>query len=220
MEQCVYCQRRVAREKEHVIPAQFFPRPRPSNLITVPSCGECNRRFGKDEEYLRSVLLLNQECSSDSCLKLQATYPIHKMAQKQKGLFKSIYSSVRARPNRTRSGLMLPGHLVGISVNRKRLARVVEKIVFGLHYAKYSRPLSLSSKIGYQWFTPNKDFSLGGLFQIQEPRWPGIFDWSLNNTYGNDNALFAFALWDTYVCVGYYGIQLPIQIQHPWSYAS
>ena len=39
--------------REHVPPRNLFPEPRPSDLITVPCCGDCNHRAHEDDEYLR-----------------------------------------------------------------------------------------------------------------------------------------------------------------------
>lgn len=36
-------------ERAHIFPAMLFPRPRPTNLPTVPSCSPCNQGFSEDE---------------------------------------------------------------------------------------------------------------------------------------------------------------------------
>jgi len=53
---CIYCGQRPAIEPDHVPPKCFFPIPRPSNLITVPSCRECNSNFSKDDERVRNLI--------------------------------------------------------------------------------------------------------------------------------------------------------------------
>lgn len=55
-EKCIYCGNKKAIEKDHIPPKSFFSRPRPSNLITVPSCSNCNREFGKKDEIVRNLL--------------------------------------------------------------------------------------------------------------------------------------------------------------------
>ncbi len=52
---CVYCQEVVGSTDDHVPPALLFPKPRPSDLITVPACPQCNAGFEKDEEYIRAL---------------------------------------------------------------------------------------------------------------------------------------------------------------------
>lgn len=43
--------------RDHIPPKSFFPKPRPTNLITVPCCTECHRKFTQDDEYLRNLLI-------------------------------------------------------------------------------------------------------------------------------------------------------------------
>ena len=50
---CYLCRKRTGTTRDHVPPKNLFPRPRPSNLITVPCCEKCNNRFSKHEEYFR-----------------------------------------------------------------------------------------------------------------------------------------------------------------------
>src|SRR4051812_40316879 len=50
---CYLCQKRPATTKDHVPPKSLFPKPRPSNLMTLPCCFPCNNRFSKHEEYFR-----------------------------------------------------------------------------------------------------------------------------------------------------------------------
>ena len=62
--QCVYCGKVRVLTKDHIPPKCFFAKPRPSNLITVPSCKECNLGRSKDDEYLRFVLAYRFENSN------------------------------------------------------------------------------------------------------------------------------------------------------------
>jgi hypothetical protein len=39
--------------RDHIPPKCLFPRPRPSNLLTLPCCHRCNNSASKDDEYLR-----------------------------------------------------------------------------------------------------------------------------------------------------------------------
>lgn len=49
---CTYCDNPPTEGKgDHVPPLCIYPKPRPSNLITVPACITCNDKFGKDDEY-------------------------------------------------------------------------------------------------------------------------------------------------------------------------
>jgi len=50
---CYLCGSSGVLTREHVPPKSLFPRPRPSNLSTVPCCNKCNNSASKDDEYFR-----------------------------------------------------------------------------------------------------------------------------------------------------------------------
>jgi len=56
-QQCIYCGKNEATTRDHVPPKSFFAKPRPSNLITVPSCNSCNSEYGKDDERIRNLII-------------------------------------------------------------------------------------------------------------------------------------------------------------------
>jgi hypothetical protein len=70
MGMCVYCNDRPAVDKEHVFARCLFS-PKPNPAITVPSCKECNagkgdgidRNMNLDEDYFRTFLCANKDCS-------------------------------------------------------------------------------------------------------------------------------------------------------------
>ena len=48
---CSYCLRE-ATTKDHVVPRCLLEKPYPPNLLTIPSCCECNTGFKQDEDRL------------------------------------------------------------------------------------------------------------------------------------------------------------------------
>jgi hypothetical protein len=54
---CVLCGAATATTREHVPPESFFEAPYPDNLITVPSCEDCNLGTQRDDEYLLTYLV-------------------------------------------------------------------------------------------------------------------------------------------------------------------
>lgn len=50
---CVLCGERNATTKEHVPPRSIFPKPRPSDLITVPACFNCNNDSSQTDESFK-----------------------------------------------------------------------------------------------------------------------------------------------------------------------
>jgi hypothetical protein len=57
---CAYCGENKEITDDHIPPKNLFSKPRPSNLITVPSCLDCNRGMSKDDEYFRLNLVLRE----------------------------------------------------------------------------------------------------------------------------------------------------------------
>ena len=55
---CIYCGKRSGSTEDHVPPRSLFPKPRPSNLVKVPACRECNAGFSDDDEMLALFICL------------------------------------------------------------------------------------------------------------------------------------------------------------------
>jgi len=58
-DECVYCGSTENLTAEHAPPKLIFPKPRPSDLITVRACKACNAAGSKDAEYFRVFLCMN-----------------------------------------------------------------------------------------------------------------------------------------------------------------
>jgi hypothetical protein len=61
---CVYCGEPGQLTRDHVSPQSIFPNPKPSNLITVPACQDCNGGFRLDREYFRTFVVAGSYQSS------------------------------------------------------------------------------------------------------------------------------------------------------------
>jgi hypothetical protein len=59
LQECVYCPSTANLTDEHAPAKLIFPEPRPSDLITVKACLDCNQAGSKDAEYFRVCLCLN-----------------------------------------------------------------------------------------------------------------------------------------------------------------
>lgn len=67
---CAICGVREASTRDHVPPKNLFPEPRPSDLITVPACCECNNGSSVEDEDFRTYLALQIGKQSDIADKL------------------------------------------------------------------------------------------------------------------------------------------------------
>src|SRR5688500_18167485 len=52
-DKCYLCGATENLTRDHIPPKGLFPKPRPSNLYTVPCCYSCNNGAAKEDEYLR-----------------------------------------------------------------------------------------------------------------------------------------------------------------------
>src|ERR1019366_2356818 len=56
IKQCYLCQATETLIRDHIPPENLFPRPLPSDLITVPCCKSCNLGFSKIDEQFRAFV--------------------------------------------------------------------------------------------------------------------------------------------------------------------
>lgn len=61
---CVYCIREAATTVDHIPPKLLLAEPYPENLVTVPSCLNCNSSFQKDDEYTRFMTSVELKSAS------------------------------------------------------------------------------------------------------------------------------------------------------------
>lgn len=56
---CIYCDSEKATTVDHIPPRLLLSKPYPADLLTVPCCFRCNQGFQKDDEYTRTVVLMD-----------------------------------------------------------------------------------------------------------------------------------------------------------------
>jgi hypothetical protein len=135
---CAYCGA-PSSTVDHVPPGSFFPRPRPSDLITVPSCVACNNRSSADEEYFLNVLMSHHRAEGPFVDALRA----ERFAETKKNprtlrMARHMLSRVRMIRVQAPEGEQLRPALKGIRADR--LERVFEKICRGLYFREYGEP--------------------------------------------------------------------------------
>lgn len=105
---CIYCGKNEANEGDHVPPKSFFPKPLPSDLITVPSCSDCNREFGKIDEFIRNVFISLDTTESIPNLD-SIREKLHRSMKREKSfkLLVKIYSTIKQVEIIDESGIKL-----------------------------------------------------------------------------------------------------------------
>jgi len=148
---CYWCSA-PATSKEHVPPRNLFPDGKNKNLITVPSCTAHNQDFGKFDEKFR-VYLQARESSSDALNEFKTTTLRGLNRPRSQGLVKSLASNsvpVTVGGQRT----------LAFKVNPHEQNLYFEKIIRGLYFHLYQRPLSGSvASISEDFIDPNFDYA-------------------------------------------------------------
>ena len=138
---CVYCGKYKVLTSDHIPPKNLFPKPRPNNLITVHACKNCNEGASKDDEYFRLMLSMKDDVYTQPGVEQlwQTSYRGLKRPTKQ-GMVRSLSKNFQYGPTYNQSGIYL-GCKGTYNVDLERLDRVIERIIKGLFFHHYGKPL-------------------------------------------------------------------------------
>jgi hypothetical protein len=132
--QCVYCGKRDELSDDHIPPKNLFAKPRPNNLIVVPSCRSCNGSASDDDEYFRLMLTLCEDTYAHADVQQILPVVFRSLTKRNKvGFSKSLFQSIRETNFMTSSGLFI-GQRPAFDVDLARLDRVAQRTVKGLFY--------------------------------------------------------------------------------------
>lgn len=178
-QKCVYCGDNPGKTNDHVPPKSFFPQPRPSNLITVPSCHKCNSGAGKDEDYFLATFMFSEAGITDAG-KILWKQRLDRMFRKNLGLRRRIAKGLSYRPVVTATGIYL-GRRMGLQFDERRFERVIQKTVRGLYYFEYGEALSTETEIMALFLSTKARFETAVAYANQlgwgKRQWPGIFEY-------------------------------------------
>lgn len=122
---CVYCGR-TADTHDHVVPRCLLERPFPLNLLTVDSCQLCNSDYSLDEEYFLAVIASSGFVRSLTA-KVRENGVVDRMLSRKPHLDDLITDALH----------LDEGGRVFLRVQEKRVARVVQKVAFGMYLHRY-----------------------------------------------------------------------------------
>lgn len=183
---CVYCAKKSAETLDHVPPKSFFPQPRPSNLITVPACRECNSSAGKDEDYFLASFMFG-DAGNTNAGKMLWRQKLRRMFSKNLGLRRKIGSGISFGHLTTPSGIYL-GRRMGLKFDESRFDRVVQKIVRGVYYYEYGQALLTDTEVITLFLSTKARFetAVGQAHQLAwgKRQWPGIFEYRCGRVPG------------------------------------
>jgi len=149
---CAYCGRARPETRDHVPPQNLFPKPRPSNMITVPCCEQCRDGWSDDDEYFRVAIVSaigtheNPYAQEVYCALLRSISKPMKV-----GFASLVRESLMKVEVQTEAGLYL-GVAPAIKVNKVRFDRVAQRIIRGLFFHEKGYPVPEGYEVGNRFY--------------------------------------------------------------------
>ncbi|MBI2070397.1 MAG: hypothetical protein HYT79_07305 [Elusimicrobia bacterium] len=146
-QKCTFCEEQNNLTREHIPPKNLFFKPKPNNLITVPSCRTCNLGFQKDEEYFR--IAISGICGDSVKFQGLLLQNVNKQLAHQPKLATTIQGNLQQVEIKTKI-------LYGWRSDDPRIGRIFQKIIRGLHF--HERRTLLPQNQGMSWNIIDEDF--------------------------------------------------------------
>jgi hypothetical protein len=183
---CVHCGTPSDLTRDHVPPKCFFPKPLPSNLITVPACARCNQGMGLDEEHFLATVMFGEAGISATGKNLWSE-KLSRMHEKNRGLRKRIARAMSYADVFSKGGIYL-GRRMTIDVDQARVARVVHKILRGLYFFEFGERVPANATIAVLWLQSKEHFAMAWKHRAElrpgRRGWQGVFEYACNRVAG------------------------------------
>lgn len=138
---CVFCGAIGYVTDDHVPPKNIFAKPRPSDLITVPGCDDCNNGWSLDDEYFRTALCLSDHTADERNATVGRNAAMRSLQREEaRGFAKMFLSRTFPAEVYSAEGIYL-GKRLAFTVDFERIHKVVAKIIRGLFYEESGRTL-------------------------------------------------------------------------------
>jgi len=137
VEKC-YCCNENSVSREHIPPKCIFPNPRPSNMITLPSCDKHNSKKSKDDEYFRWFLSTVCGPTSATALNILKTKVIKGLRRKPALHNTIMKNSIKSINIYSPGGIWL-GKKPGFRFDNKRIVRSLKLICKGLYFYNFNK---------------------------------------------------------------------------------
>lgn len=136
---CVICGKKPATTDDHIPPKCLFPKPRPSDLITIPACLECNKSTETlDEEFRVFVnVFVGKQTPESKLLWESQTLPT---VQHNRKLLQKVKSSFQPGYITSKGGIILGE--ADLVVWDDSPNQVIEKMIRGLYFYHFDEILA------------------------------------------------------------------------------
>jgi hypothetical protein len=129
-EECCFCGDPVEC-RDHIPPRGMFPNPKPTDLITVPCCKQCNEETMLDDEYFRWFVATGSGESPEAERLVKER--VLKRFRDRPALLETILRGSVLVDVYSKGGIFLEQR-PGFRYDRKRIQRIIEKITRGLFW--------------------------------------------------------------------------------------
>lgn len=130
---CTYCLKTAPLTRDHVPPKLLFPKPRPSDLVTVPACEECNNGATLDDAYFRLKVSLREGAGEHPDSEVIWKRALEGLTEPEQAGFLELFR------NDLREGSKSHPH--GVTVDTPRILRVASRSARGLFFHEVGRRL-------------------------------------------------------------------------------
>jgi hypothetical protein len=132
--QCAYCGNVGEITVDDIPPKNLFAKPRPHNLVKVPSCVRCNGGASKDDEYFRLWMTMREQSKGNPDREGVLAATIRSLERPvAKGFQTDFARSNFIAPRFSPSGIYIGSH-PAFAASGQRLDAVAIRIVKGLFY--------------------------------------------------------------------------------------
>jgi hypothetical protein len=136
---CAICGAADATTKDHLPPKNIFPKPRPNDLIKVPTCFRCNNVGSKYDEEFRVFPSLRLGTENETTRKLWKDGALRTLKHNNR-LTNKLISNLREVDVRTSAGIFL-GTRRAVTMPLRTCNAVLDRIVRGLYFHHYGEIL-------------------------------------------------------------------------------
>ena len=146
--ECVYCGSGDEITRDHIPPKNLFPEPRPSDLITVDSCRQCNQTASMDDEYFRWVLIVrNQAGEYPDAHEIFDGSVLRSIGRPEAKGFSTLLRNNTVDVHVYTEGGIYLGEVGGFRVDHNRVNHVATRIIQGLYSDRFKTRLPDTHKV-------------------------------------------------------------------------
>jgi hypothetical protein len=143
---CAICGSRPATTDDHIPPKGIFLKPKPNDLITVPSCVECNNKASVGDERFKVFLSLHgshlESNPETSAVVTQALETLEKNLKLKREIAASAQPAVTITP-----GGIVYGRAYAVPWDKYSHDSVIERTVRGLYFHHFGLCLGSRTKV-------------------------------------------------------------------------